>query len=808
MSGYTMVSQGDGLDPEEFKPIAVQDSVPEDLSQEDDREATSTVGKRKGEKILKEAKDRFKACKEWESNARQLNLDDLKFVEADSDNGYQWPNDVRKSRDVDQRPSLTINKTRQHCLMIINDCKQNKPAVKIRAAGGGATFQAAQVLEGLVRHIEYQSNASTAYDTATEFQVKIGTGYWRVITDYVSEDSFDQEIFIRRIRDPFSVYIDPDILEADGSDARYAFIFEDMPKDEFDRMYPRWKDKIAGTGAGLETTDDWVDDKHVRVAEYFRRLEREEELLSIVDPTTGERTVVKASDLSPEIVAQVKNDPQTRTRMATTYDVEWYLIAGATVMETKIWPGIYIPIVRVIGEETVIERQMDRKGHVRALKDPQRMYNYWSSSAVENVALQSKTPYVGAAEAIEGYETYFESANRINHAYLPFNQYDDQGRKLDAPQRQQPVQMPQAYMQGLQIASQEMMAVSGQYESTLGDKGDEKTGIAIQERQRTGNRATYHYIDNLATGIRFTGKILLDLIPKIYDTPRVLRILSEDGTESQVQIDPAQKQALVEGEKPSPQQIAKQAAIQKVLNPAVGRYEVQADVGPNYATRRQEAFNAFTQIISQRPEMTMLIGDILMKAGDFPMADEAAERLKRMVPKQALGEGPDPETQELQQQVENLKQSLASTLQALADKSGEQKIDLEKVAIDVFKAETDRLKAFLDKIDPTSIAQVVQQTIAEVLAGGTGVIQQPVLAGQGAQLTDEMIQANAMGGGQAGGQDLSQPFGDPNAATPRDITKLPDSTPIADLRASGRGGAHTLPDPENPGGFIKVQATT
>jgi len=804
MSGYTTVSQGDGLDPDEFKPIEVQTPPTyEDLSQEDDREATTSVGKRKGDKILKEAKDRFKVCKDWESNSRQLNLDDLKFVEADSDNGYQWPNDVRKSRDVDQRPSLTINKTRQHCLMIINDCKQNKPTVKIRATGGGATFQAAQVLEGLVRHIEYQSNASTAYDTATEFQVKIGIGYWRVITDYVSDDSFDQEIFIRRVRDPFSVYIDPDILEADGSDARYAFIFEDMPKDEFERAHPKWKDKISGSSV-LEPTDDWVDDKHVRIAEYFRRVEREEELLSVVDPQTGQRTVVKTSSLNDAIVEQVKNDPQTRTRMATTYDVEWYLIAGSTVMETKIWPGIYIPIVRVIGEETVIERQMDRKGHVRALKDPQRMYNYWSSSAVENVALQSKTPYVGAAEAMEGYEIYYESANRVNHAFLPFNGYDDQGRKLDAPRRQDPVQMPQAYMQGLQIASQEMMAVSGQYESTLGDKGDEKTGIAIQERQRTGNRATYHYIDNLATGIRFTGKILLDLIPKIYDTPRVLRILSEDGTESQVQIDPAQKQALMEGEKPNQQQAAKQAAIQKVLNPSVGRYEVQADVGPNYATRRQEAFAAFTQIISQRPELTQLIGDILMKAGDFPMADEAAERLKRMVPKQALGEGPDPETQAMMEQVEGLKQSLAAALQALADKSGEQKIDLEKVAIDVFKAETDRLKAFLDKIDPNSIAQVVQQTIAEVLAGGAGVIQQPQLSGQGAQLTDEMIQANAMGGGQ----DMSQPFGDPGNSTPRDVTKLPDSTPVADLRASGRGGAHTIPDPENPGGFMKVQATT
>jgi hypothetical protein len=839
MSDYVEVPQGEGLDPEEFKPIVVQRPKPEDLSQEDDREASKPVPKRKAEKILKEAKERFQACKEWESYTRRLNLDDLKFVEADSDNGYQWPNDILKARDADQRPSLTINKTRQHCLMIINDCKQNKPTVKIRAVGGGATYQSAQVLEGLIRHIEYQSNASTAYDTATEFQVKIGIGYWRVVTDYVSDDSFDQEIFIRRIRDPFSVYLDPDILEVDGSDARFAFIFEDIPKSEFDRLYPKWKNKISAHGAGLESTDNWVSDKHVRVAEYFRRVEREEELLSIVVPETGERTIVKASDLSPEIVAQIKSDPRTRTRTATKYDVEWYLIAGDEVLETKIWPGIYIPIVRVIGEETIIERRLDRKGHVRALKDPQRMYNYWSSSAVENVALQSKTPYIGAAEAIEGYETYYETANRVNHAFLPYNAYDDQGRKLDPPRRQEPVQMPQAYIQGLMVSNQEMMAVSGQYEATLGDKGDEKTGIAIQERQRTGHKATYHYIDNLATGIRFTGKILLDLIPKIYDTPRVLRILSEDGTESQIQIDPLQKQALVENGTPNPQQAAKQMVVQKILNPSIGRYEVQADVGPNYATRRQEAFNAFAQIISQRPELVQLIGDILLKAGDFPMADEAAERLKRMVPLQALGEAPPPEVLALQQQVENLKASLAISIQELANKTSEIKAQQEQKAIEAYKAETDRLSKLLSIInDPVALGEIIKPILAKLLVEmqndnmqavkntarafldpplvPPGVSQalgqqppplaQPLIdnlnnledGGQGIQDSSGVPSALGEPSGQ-NVQDLSQPLGSVNEYVPN-IQPATFPQAIEGLRE----GKSMIPDPDNPGQFLQV----
>ncbi len=789
----TFTPQGAGLDPAQFLPIATPaPAAPADVSVRDTREETETVSKRRAEKILQEAKDRFKLCQDWEAVARQRGLDDLKFVEADAENGYQWPAEIRRARDVDKRPSLTINKARQHCLLVLNECRQNKPAVKIRATGGGATAASAQVFEGIVRHIEYQSNAANAYDTASEFQIKIGIGYWRVVTDYEAADSFNQEIFIRRVHDPFSVYLDPDIAEMDGSDARFAFVFEDIPVDAFERLHPDLKDDVGRTA--LQASDDWTDSKYVRVAEYWRRVEKREELLSIADPATGQRISVLARDLTGALVTELKADPQTRTRTTTTDEVEWYLIAGSRVVEMKRWPGRYIPIVRVVGEETVIERTLDRKGHARALKDPQRIYNYWSSGAVENVALQSKTPYVGTAAAFEGYETYYQTANLVNHAFLPFNAYDDNGQKLDPPVRQAPVQLPEAYLHGLQISSREMMAVSGQYEAALGERGDERTGVALQERQRTGARATYHYVDNLATAIRFTGKILLDLIPKIYDTPRVLRILSEDGKESHIEIDPAQKAPLAEG---MPQQAAPMSptmspvakAATRIFNPAIGKYEVQAEVGPNFATRRQEAFAAFGQIIAQRPELVAVIGDLLLKGGDFPMADEAAERLRRMVPPMALGEGPPPEVAELQQQVENLKSSLTAALQALSDKADEQRLDADNVAVDAFKAETERLKAFLDAMDPTALAVMVRKTVHDALTGVT--VQTASRAEAGLAAIDR--------------GPLARPLGDPDEEAPRDIDRLDDPTPVHELATSGDGGRVTLPDPAAPEKFMNVQ---
>jgi hypothetical protein len=90
------------------------------------------------EKIVREAKKRFKRAEDWESTARKRYVEDTKFANADADNMYQWPSITTQARGygtADERPCLTINKTRQYCLQIINDSRQNKTAIKIKPTG-------------------------------------------------------------------------------------------------------------------------------------------------------------------------------------------------------------------------------------------------------------------------------------------------------------------------------------------------------------------------------------------------------------------------------------------------------------------------------------------------------------------------------------------------------------------------------------------------------------------------------------------------------------------------------------------------
>jgi hypothetical protein len=670
------------------------------------------ASRRRDKGILQEAKDRFHHAAKWEHNARKNFLEDIKFSEADAYNGYQWPNDIRRNRDVDERPCLTINKVRQHCLQIINDAKKNKPSIKYRAAGGGATLESANMLNALAKFVERRSHAASAYDTATNFQVRAGIGWWRVITEYEDEETDFQIPRIIRIDDPLMVMSDPDAKEADKSDMKYCFIFEDVDKDEFERQYPQYA-KVATQQTTVDEDSAWTRTDYIRVCEYFRVVEDDDTLYSFTVQGTRRRASIRASLLKDhkDLEDIIKNDPSTTSRHTTKKRIEWFFIVGTTIVEEGEWIGKYIPMVPVIGEETKIDGLMDRKGHTRALIDPQRMYNYWSSTAVEYGALQTKSPWVAPAEAIEGYETYWNTANKVNHSVLPYNGLNDAGEPIPKPERVEPPVAAPVAVQGMQIAAQEFMMASGQYADMMGDQSNERSAKAIEERQRPGSTATYHYIDNLAVAVRHTGRILIDLFPKLLTQERVLRILAEDGIDFQLEIDPQQASAYQKKLQHDGQVAA------HVLNPSVGLYEVEADIGPNYGTKREETANALTLLLTQAPTMVPLVGDLLLKSMDFELADEAAARLRRMVPAQALGEGPTMNEQALQAQLQNLQNLLQESMQQLATANLKLRGKEEKRDIDVKTSITAQLKALLDYSAKTG--QLVNQEELQALLDKT-----------------------------------------------------------------------------------------
>ena len=674
------------------------------------RDGGSGQGSGPGGPVVSEAKKRFERCSSWESPSRTRFVDDIRFANGDSDNGYQWPNSLRRNREIDAKPCLTINVIHQHNLQISNQARKNKSSVKFLPQGNGATALGATMMNNLSRRIERISDAQSAYTRARNFQIEGGIGYWRIKTDYAGPQTFDQDIFIEPVVDPLAVYLDPDIKKLDGSDANFGFVFDNMPKEVFDQEFPDFKDKVGeNSPLGIDgADDDWLTKDHVRVAEYFRKVAYEDTLVSFV--WQGQRQTVLKSKLARNMLG-ILDDPNTKTRPTQREEVEWYLIAGSQVIDSTVWVGKYIPLIRVIGEETIIDGIMDRKGHTRSMKDSQRMYNYNASAQVEFVALQGKTPWVAAAESIEEYETMWNTANTTNHSVLVYKPYDDQGQQLPPPQRTTPPTASPGYQAGMETAFNQIMMASGQWQNQMGMMGNERTGAAIGKRQRQSETAVFHFQDNYEAALIFTGKQLLDLIPKVYDTKRLLVVQGDNDEDLEVMIDPQAQQAFQQ------QQAEDGSIASMVFNPAWGDYAIGASVGPEYGSKRDETTEALSLILTQAPQLVPIIGDILLGSMDFDKAQEAAQRLRRLVPPQAMGQGPSQQEQLLGQQVQALTKALAESLQKQADSELKLVGKNQMRDIDAYKANTDRMKALSDALplEPDGLRQMIEQLVQDSL---------------------------------------------------------------------------------------------
>jgi hypothetical protein len=626
--------------------------------------------------IVDEAKERFKRAEDAYSSSRKQSVADTKFAFGDSENGYQWNVDTLQSRQNDKRVCLTINLTAQHCNQIINQIRQNRPACKVSPSDDNADKKTAEILAGLIRNIQASSAADTAHDLAAEHSIYGGEGFWRILTEYETETSFDQVILIKPIANPNLVYIDPDAKELDKSDARWGFIFEDLNKETFKREHPDLKDEPQS----WETKEDkWVSDETFRRAEYFWCEDIDDKAILLADGST-----VLESELLGQIPMDQMGQPIPIIKERDTSRKQWYwckLVGGHDKpIDKQEWAGQYLPIISVIGKEININGEIIRKGIVRDLKDPARMVNYAYSETIQAVALQNKIPYLAAAEAIEGYEEEWGRANTSNLAYLPYNAYDETGNPIPAPVRQPPAVMPAAQIQLLQLSTEEMRGASGQQNSNFGIKSEASSGIGIQRLKQQGEIATFHFPDNLARGLRYEAVVLIDLIQNIYDTKRVVRVLGLDGRQEHAVLDPSHPV-------PYSEEDIGEEDIQRIFNPTVGKYDVVIDTGPSFQTQRQEAFAALTELAGRDPQFMQVAGDIIMRAADFPMADQLASRLEKLLPPNLQDQkGGDKEqlaqlgqqAQQMGQQLELMQQALMEAQQKLQiAESGQAKSQME-----------------------------------------------------------------------------------------------------------------------------------
>lgn len=558
--------------------------------------------------IIGEARDRFAMCMDAEDRTEAK--EDLRFLR-----GEQWDAEAAANRELDNRPMLTFNNMPAIIHQVTNDVRQNKQSIQVHPVDDDADPEVAKVIEGLIRHIEYDSGADAAYDTSLESAARIGFGYFRLVSEYSGPMSFVQDLKIKRVRNPFTVVTDPNAQEADTSDKQFAFISSRILKKTFEIEY---KDKTATPVAwdGVTGDNEWFSADYVRIAEYYRIEYQAREICLLGDGSVK----FKSDVVAPEVVMD--------TRTTQIPKVMWYKMTGAEILDRREVPCPWIPIFAVYGDEIDMDGKVDRWGLIRNAKSPKMMENYWMTAATEEIALRTKTPYIGAFGQFDNFEKDWQSANTRNFSYLEYNPVvvsaeDGQSFMAPPPQRQAPADVPAGYIAMAGLARDTVKAVTGIYDASLGNRSNEVSGLAIRARQAQGDIANFHFSDNLTRAIRFLGRCIVAMIPKIYDTERVIRILGEDGkTADRAEIN-----------KPVTERDEQGQAISKVLNDlTVGTYDVVVTTGPAYNTLREEMVANMIELGSKWPKLMEVAGDKVVRAMDWPGSQEIAERIEKTLP--------------------------------------------------------------------------------------------------------------------------------------------------------------------------------
>lgn len=634
--------------------------------------------------LFTEAMRRYKSAIEATQENRVDMIDDQRFASGD-----QWPDDVKALRVG--RPMQTINRLPAFIDQIIGDARQNKVAIKV-FAGEDGDVEVAKIYSGLIRSIENRSNADFAYDTALEQTATFGFGAWRIKTQYVDDDTFDQEVTIERIPNALNVHFDPSAIQPDYSDAEYAIVVDSISKDEFKSRWP----KASETNFQTEHMQaGWSSGDNMQIAEYWYK-ERIPATLYLLNDGTA--TFDKPT--APELVIRERKSEKCVVKMC--------IMSGAEVLEQADWAGRYIPIVGVNGKEDMVDGKRILRGIVRHAKDPQRMYNYWRTIDTETKALAPKAPVMVTTKQLDGLDEYWSDALSGNLPYLPYNP----DPTAPMPQRLNAGMQDKGFEQAAMLAVDEMKATTGIYSAALGEQSNETSGRAILARQREGDTANFAYIDNLSRAIRYSARVIIDLIPKIYDTERVVEIMGMDGQKKLEKINSVR--ANDEG------------IVESVNDLTTGRYDLVVDVGPSYTTKRVEALNMMVEIAKMNPAIMQIAGDLIVKSMDWDGADAIAERLKRTVPANIIGdeegEGNDKElpaevTQMIEQGkqlIEQLQQENSQLKEENEDKDEDRR--LKQYEIDV-RAMLETAKLTAANPDVNALSMQVAQILAQNIMG-------------------------------------------------------------------------------------------
>lgn len=600
---------------------------------------------------LKDLRDRFDyATQEWSAIKREARTD-MRYVAGDP-----WDENDRRAREDAGRPCLSLDELGQYFNQTINGLRLNPRGMIFTPTGNGANDDTAKFYEAKAREIEYRSHAQLAYLSAAENMIQRSYGWVRVNLVYESARSRHKDLVIEAIPNPDMVTPDPDAKRPDFSDMEYLFFDEQWPVAEFRRKFP--DAKIRSFSPEMQQlAPKWLEKDHVRLAEYWA-ITYTPRTLRYYDLPNGQPLDVFVDELEQmpaELAGPLAKLTPSGEREVQYPTVRMQLTNGLEILEETDWPGKYIPFVAALGKVLYVDEGAGAKRQIlsmtRLARDAYMAYCYYRTSEIETVGMVTKNPYW----AYEGQLSRDQMLEIQKSMHQPVAVLLAKPMIDSLPPGAQPLPLPQgkgiADIQALSMGAEEMrrgiqaaMGISPM--PTQAQRQNEKSGIALQQIESSGQTGAYHFVNAYENLIRQTGVVIEDLIDKVYDTARDVGIRPTDDT----------------------------AKVQRINDPnsresvsTRGDHQVTISAGPAKESERQAADDFVDDLAGMLPVVAQITGPqvasgILSKAIKLkrlgPIGDQMADLIEPPELKANDGKPPDPKIAQLQQQVQQVTEQL------------------------------------------------------------------------------------------------------------------------------------------------------
>lgn len=546
----------------------------------------------------------------------------------------QWEPEVWSKRRG--QPRYTFDKCNPIVNQIAGAIKKADFDIKIRPAGGDASKETAELFDGIIRNIETTSNASTIYSRAGRNMVAAGVDGWMVVQKWADAESFDQELAIEYIPNFWdSVFFDTNSQMPDRSDAEWAHKLTAMSKRAYEEKYPEGSGTSVGQGKSFSTYYNKPD--QVIVGEYYWIKQTTKTLVQMSNGAVyvEDEEFAKVAD---ELAALGVTEKSRRTRPARSvwlrhYDGSgWLDEAQETVFE-------WIPLIPAYANFNIVDNKIIYHGVIEKLLDAQRVHNYVMSRYVGDVALSPKPKLWMTPEQAAGHTQKLATMNTNNDPVALYNHIEGQ----QPPYRDGGALPSPALSELSAITTTAITQASGLFASNMGDNPSLQSGVAIEQLQERGDTGTIDYFQSLEVAICHTAKIIVNAIPKVYDSERLVRILYEDGTHDMLTLNNVV----------TDQQTGEPVVLNDVSK---GRYDVTCSAGKSFSSRRQESVAAILEMAQVDPTIIQEGSDVLLKNAGAAGLDIIAERKRASLLKAGIipeSQWTDEEIQQVQQAAQN-----------------------------------------------------------------------------------------------------------------------------------------------------------